>query len=439
MSIQESQARLDGLDIYPWQVGPKSSVSLHGWQEITTWRAEDKGKLWKKVVANAGYFGGGIFGTGETAGRGIFSYIVGNSLSNKIGGYAIPLIVGLSGGKEKGLKIRDNYTQAKNWCHKSFDNTLQGMVQGFVSSGTNIFSHDVNTKFALLLKAMLDGEGERLIERLEDVSPITLAFLIASLGSGSVFGIVKKSISISADLAIGEGLRRLSDSNDGNENDQIKEFYQTINKILEDKVNEKNQEFKKHLQEMMSMTKEKMLKVYGKYLFTAQHIKNILKSQVEINYALLKEIEKGRDALIELSGSMHYASWLLAAQIKNIEEIDKIPDCFENDPILSNWKCPITQKPIRYLQKVKDFNIYYEREAINQWIRNRHTISEIDEGDKSEIGIEEVPPGWPKDIQFNSKLLEDSHELQNEIDDRLKEILRVCAKNFIETFIRFFG
>ncbi len=62
-----------------------------------------------------------------------------------------------------------------------------------------------------------------------------------------------------------------------------------------------------------------------------------------------------------------------ANNVFSLVALNRIPDEFANDVILSRYICPISQAPIRFPVGDPDGTHVYEREEIIAWIRLRHT------------------------------------------------------------------
>lgn len=74
------------------------SIGMHGWAEMSLWRANNKNVKWKKWVAEAGFFGNTLFSIVETVVRLPFYCLSNNWLSKKIvQGVCICLDQGYSG------------------------------------------------------------------------------------------------------------------------------------------------------------------------------------------------------------------------------------------------------------------------------------------------------------------------------------------------------
>jgi hypothetical protein len=148
---------------------PGMSITLHGWSEITQWRADHEGSQLIKVVAEVGYLTNGIFGIIETAVRLPVCYVVGNSLSDKIA-LGIDFING-----DDDNSVYKSYRATRKELNKSVDLCAQGVVQNLASLGTNPVSHSCNLHTSAVIKRSLEGEGERVVKIIEElVSPVLI-------------------------------------------------------------------------------------------------------------------------------------------------------------------------------------------------------------------------------------------------------------------------
>ncbi len=108
----------------------------------------------------------------------------------------------------------------------------------------------------------------------------------------------------------------------------------------------------------------------------------------------------------------------LTEQLSDISKVQEIDPMFCNDPVFERQKCTITNKPIRFIVTPKgscdvdDEPVFYEKAAIETWIRTKPTQS---------------PPGWPVHrlpLALSTENIEACRVLQIEIDQSLKKALR---------------
>ena len=98
---------------------------------------------------------------------------------------------------------------------------------------------------------------------------------------------------------------------------------------------------------------------------------------------------------------------------KTILEIDTIPELFKFDQILRQFKCSLTNKPIRHIVVVQGteetpFPIYFEKKAIQEHLGN------------ASLGR---PAGWPSTVEFSHAHLKHPIAIQHQINNRLQALL----------------
>lgn len=150
------------------QTQPEKSVSLHAWDQITQWRAQEQGDVGRKLIAELGYFGSGVTGIVETPVRFITALIVGNRVSGGIARVISILIDGVDDGET--LK---SYNAVKKMLGESCDETIQGVAQNFASMGTNLASHDLNIETSVKIIKALDGKANPM-QAFQNINPITM-------------------------------------------------------------------------------------------------------------------------------------------------------------------------------------------------------------------------------------------------------------------------
>ncbi len=126
----------------------------------------------------------------------------------------------------------------------------------------------------------------------------------------------------------------------------------------------------------------------------------------------------------------------LKKQVKELEDLanfsnlKNIPKSLSTDPVLKNYICPITKRPIREVMTLDDDRdeipiIYFEKDAIADWIRNKP---------------ETAPPSWPTELlslPIKNPDLRVCRHAQYAIEARLKEIgkdAEIELENLIEDF-----
>lgn len=159
----------------------------------------------------------------------------------------------------------------------------------------------------------------------------------------------------------------------------------------------------------------------------ARDIRNKLKSNPEILKA------KNSDDIPKLSKDDQA---FLKKQFKELEDVadfsnlKNIPTSLITDPVLKNYICPITKRPIRKVMTLADDRdeipiIYFEKDAIAGWIRDKP---------------ETAPPSWPTELlslPIKNHYIRVCRHSQHTIETRLKEIgtdAQVELKNLISEF-----
>lgn len=106
-----------------------------------------------------------------------------------------------------------------------------------------------------------------------------------------------------------------------------------------------------------------------------------------------------------------------------IEDFTSIPAYFlrEKDPLLHNYICPITEKPIRSVVCVQSTRntqnqVFYEKKAIEQFILKK---------------TRQYPPKWPDKVSVRLRKLTEAPLIQEKINNRLSLLL-----NETKAFIR---
>lgn len=98
---------------------------------------------------------------------------------------------------------------------------------------------------------------------------------------------------------------------------------------------------------------------------------------------------------------------------QSLRDLTFIPQLFAEDAVLAQWRCPIMHKPIRYVVVVKGTQenaqpILYEQSNITEWINNNS---------------QQLPLGWPEDVELTLENLANYNPIQFLIDNRLQHLL----------------
>lgn len=94
------------------------------------------------------------------------------------------------------------------------------------------------------------------------------------------------------------------------------------------------------------------------------------------------------------------------------QELEEIPEAYQNSPEFCERVCYMTGEAIRYLLKLnreEGLALFFERRAVEEWIWERP---------------DEVPEGWPEDLfspPMRMEYFTSDEEIQNIIDRRLEE------------------
>ncbi|MFI5343868.1 MAG: hypothetical protein ACHQUC_06570 [Chlamydiales bacterium] len=117
-----------------------------------------------------------------------------------------------------------------------------------------------------------------------------------------------------------------------------------------------------------------------------------------------------RENQVRLEISRNYAERLREVQqFENISQMETIPHFFELDPILGLYRCPISQRPIRFaLTHTQCTHLHYERSVVMAWL---------------DAHPGERPPGWPEDNDVNVQRLSEIQTVQMVIDRTLEQLL----------------
>ena len=159
----------------------------------------------------------------------------------------------------------------------------------------------------------------------------------------------------------------------------------------------------------------------------ARDIRNKLKSNPEIvkakNSADIPKFSKDDQAFLKKQVKK-------LEDLANFSNLKNIPKSLSTDPVLKNYICPITKRPIRKVMTLDDDRdeipiIYFERDAIVDWISNKP---------------ETAPPSWPTELlslPIANHNIRVCRHTQHAIEARLKEIgedAQVELKNLISEF-----
>lgn len=144
------------------EVTPVDSISLHGWNKICEWRAENKGNLGVKLGAELGFFANSIFSIFETVVRAPACFLICNKFSKNIAAI-------VNSSNEESSK---NYKELVEKCEASFDQCFQAIAQNFISMGTNLVSHEQNMSTARSVRDRLHDVSQTICREVGNFSPL---------------------------------------------------------------------------------------------------------------------------------------------------------------------------------------------------------------------------------------------------------------------------
>ncbi len=119
-------------------------------------------------------------------------------------------------------------------------------------------------------------------------------------------------------------------------------------------------------------------------------IKYLLNQPKSINFSVI--LSKNDKEIIEIKTDERLVdNFQLVLKATSIEEFNIIPEFFEYDPLLAEFICPLTKKPIRYIVAIRGTEdaphpIYFEKKAIQALLDTLPLVR---------------PDAWPSELEFN--------------------------------------
>ncbi len=189
-----------------------------------------------------------------------------------------------------------------------------------------------------------------------------------------------------------------------------------VTSVMRDTIELKPELFGDHL-ENVQFTATSMEFVCDGICFTKRVgiplIKYLLHRTKPIDLSIILSKDDDKPAEIKVT-AQEADDFKKALSANTIKDFGHIPELFENDPIFTQFKCPLTKKPIRYISVVKGTEhdpkpVYFEEKAIKDYL--------------SKFPFKR-PDMWPSMLEFNPINIMQAPAIQHQINNRLEEYLK---------------
>lgn len=164
---------------------------------------------------------------------------------------------------------------------------------------------------------------------------------------------------------------------------------------------------------LLIKNQQNIRQAYSKAMCNIKYVLTYIKQRQNPDKAFPKmSIRMGEDPVLQIDSV--YLNLIKEAQKANkIEDYTSIPELFNNDAILSQFRCGLSKKLIRFIVVVETTEkepqpICYEKAIIEKYLKERP---------------HQPPENWPNGVVFSLDALRDFVVVQNQINNRLNVLL----------------